>query len=303
MLLKPKPCAVSLPKPAIGFHFNSVALAACLNAPRYIEVFQEFEKVFIPFMTYQRDQALMQQLAIFVDRARVLPYLDPRAVLDLIGNLDFLVCSGLHAAIFAYVSQVPFIVFPYHEKVEAFMRERALERWMFRDAADMGRKLQELIESPPDYTSSLREDAGSLRDHMKRVRDELEHTARSRQITTQTRTEDITHRGKNLFTTIHSNPYLSTFLHILLQQGSIPISRKLSGRRRSAFASFETAAVGTARWIASEIAAARSTWALLAALLFSAVGRILDRPLSVLTRATLRRSVRHESEVQHGHTS
>lgn len=297
MLLEPAPSGIKLAKPAIGLHFNSISFAACFEAPRYMKRFQGFEKLFIPFMAYDRDQALMRQMAAFVDNSRVLPYLGPRRVCDLIGRLNFLVCSRLHAAIFAYVNEIPFIVFPYHEKVEAFMRERGLERWLFRNAEEMYLKLKQLIESPPEYRVNLRKDKETLERHLKRLRQELRDTVAVHSVATRPLVQDARQENRGRYAVLQPNPCFAVLARIMQQQrfDSAHVKRLIIERLILQFLGHRLPHVG--RWVRARIVPVRSTSGLLLALLQSAIGKVVERPFSILIRSTLGRTL-HESELE-----
>ena len=165
MLMEGKETDIHLDRNSIGFHFHWVSFSACPDSFKYINQFKHYQKLFIPFTHYNYDGWIMKVMRSKVIGGETVGYQDPEALFGIIGKLGFLVCSSLHAAIFAYVNNVPFIVYPYCQKIEAFMQERGLEKWLFHNSKEMFRKLEALIDEQPDYSGLVIKDQERVREH------------------------------------------------------------------------------------------------------------------------------------------
>ncbi len=165
MLMEGKKTDITLDKNTIGFHFHNASAYACPDCHQYINRFDHYGKLFIPFTHYNHDAKTMRAIMSKVIDSKTVGYQDPEALFTIISKLSFLVCSSLHAAIFAYVNNVPFIVFPYAEKINAFMKDRGLEKWMFHNAGEMSYKLEALIDERPDYSRLIIKDKERVREH------------------------------------------------------------------------------------------------------------------------------------------
>lgn len=175
------PCVGLLVKPArldykveprtIGFHFAPATVAPGQEIEPLLRKLGDWNKLFVPFTHYNNDRKCMQPLAEVTADARLAPYLQPEQLLALVGRLDFLVASSLHACIFAYASNVPFLAIDRSQskKIQAFMRDRGLGEWLFEETEELAVKLERLLEHPPDYSDLIKQDLRSLEDHLNRI--------------------------------------------------------------------------------------------------------------------------------------
>ena len=151
MLLRKKPVTLKIPPNTIGFHFHSVSYANVPDVHHVIKRLPNYSTAFIPFTHYYNDAATMELVANRVPGSLFLGKYEPEELISIIGKLRAFVCSSLHAAIFAYMNNVPFLVFPYSPKVERFLKDRNLERFTFRNSTDLEQKLADILANPPDY--------------------------------------------------------------------------------------------------------------------------------------------------------
>lgn len=157
------------PQGCIGFHFNEHSWAAAGDEKLFPE-YADCPQCLIPVTFYNNDFRLLSRLQQCLGvKLMLLPRLPPRALLREIGRLRVLVCSSLHAAIFAYSQNVPFLVFGQPEKICEFMEDRGLQRWMFRDATELRTKLAAVLQKRPDYTAALQRDLKRLDEHFARL--------------------------------------------------------------------------------------------------------------------------------------
>ena len=171
LLVKPAPLHYSMEPRTIGFHFAPATVPPRQEIEPVLRKFGDWKKLFVPFTHYNNDRKSMEPLAEMTADARLAPYLEPEELFALIGQLDFLVASSLHACLFAYASNVPFLAIDLSptKKIEAFMTDRGLEEWLFEDTVELAAKLERIVEHPPDYSDLIKRDCQSLKDHLDRI--------------------------------------------------------------------------------------------------------------------------------------
>ncbi|HMG34084.1 MAG TPA: glycosyltransferase [Blastocatellia bacterium] len=152
----------------VHVHYGTVSgvpdIAAALE-----ELAKRWKLVFIPFTRYNADFELMNRLAARINNASVAPVKDPRETFQTIEQLDALICSSLHAAIFACASNVPFLVYPYAQKIRNFCEDRGLTGLLFESGAELVSKCRSLFESKLDFTSMIAADTGRVLNVLDRV--------------------------------------------------------------------------------------------------------------------------------------
>jgi glycosyltransferase involved in cell wall biosynthesis/predicted nucleic acid-binding Zn-ribbon protein len=157
------------PPGCIGFHFHEQSWTAAGDETLFLE-YRDYQQCLIPITYYNNDFRLLGWLHQRIPfRLTLLPRLAARAVLREISRMRALVCSSLHAAIFAYSQNVPFLVFGQPSKLVEFMEDRGLERWVFRDGKELRTKLAALLHRAPDYTVALQRDWKRLDEHFARL--------------------------------------------------------------------------------------------------------------------------------------
>ena len=166
MLLRKEPVTLKIPPNTIGFHFHSVSYANVPDVHHVIKRLPNYSTAFIPFTHYYNDAATMELVANRVPGSLFLGKYEPEELISIIGKLRAFVCSSLHAAIFAYMNNVPFLVFPYSPKVQRFLKDRNLERFTFHNSTDLEQKLADILSNPPDFTELFRSDVGKIRNHL-----------------------------------------------------------------------------------------------------------------------------------------
>ena len=169
--LEPDRRAAASEEGSIGFHFHEQSWAACGDDSLFRE-FRDYPQSLIPITYYNGDYWLLRNLSDRIPVAHtLLPRLEPRGVLNEISRMRALVCSSLHASIFAYSQNVPFISFGFPDKIVEFMEDRGLQDWIFRDSRELRSKLAGLLSKPPDYSAALQRDLKKLDEHFKRLID------------------------------------------------------------------------------------------------------------------------------------
>lgn len=154
--------------PTIGIHLVPDSLIVC---PDLIEIIDNIEanKLFIPFTHYNMDQSFMKSLPFNTKNTYFLEKLSPLELHSVIGKLKYTITSSLHASIFSYSQNVPFITL-YQEKVLNYFKDRDLDTWVFKTQEEFISKLNKLQTSPPDMRKSIRSDRKKLEDMMNKFR-------------------------------------------------------------------------------------------------------------------------------------
>jgi GT2 family glycosyltransferase len=158
-------------QPTIGLQISPAAFEVSRGIETLLSEVNEHNTLFIPFMHYSGDRETMEPLASAVPGAQIAPYLQPRQVFSLIGQLRAFVSCSLHGSIFAYANKVPFLAFDSEGtvKIREFMTDRGLEKWLFRDIDDLREKLPQLLSQPPDYSELLTRDTDLIEEHFQRM--------------------------------------------------------------------------------------------------------------------------------------
>ena len=166
MILSGKKVTLHIPPNTIGFHFHSVSYANVPDVHHIINQFPNYQAAFIPFTHYNNDAATMELVAARLPDSIFLGRYEPAQLMWIVAQLKAFVCSSLHAAIFAYANNVPFLVFPYSMKIERFLNDRGLERLAFHKSTDLQQKLLEILTNPPDFSKMYEADVRHVRDHL-----------------------------------------------------------------------------------------------------------------------------------------
>jgi hypothetical protein len=113
----------------------------------------------------------MERLSQKVKNSTLLPILRPEEIYTVIGNFDYFICVSLHGAIFAYVHNVPFVLYESDDKQRFFMEDRKLDSYLFRNSDELIAKFGELQNSKPNYSPVLANDFNVLQEHKLKIKD------------------------------------------------------------------------------------------------------------------------------------
>ena len=144
----------------IGIHLVPHALIMC---PEIVDQINALEgrKVFIPFTHYNYDASFMSALPFDREDAIALPQLTPLELHSVLGQMEFVVVSSLHASIFAYSQNVPFATV-HQPKVLNYFADRGLDRFVFSDAAGLATALEEIQGGEVDFTALVEKDKAEI---------------------------------------------------------------------------------------------------------------------------------------------
>jgi hypothetical protein len=158
----PRP-TITIPENALGIHIHLGAGQDVWKLAQWLRQNHIQPTVWIPIMHHLHDARLLKLIASYVPNATVLPDMEPDDVFRTIGQLKFMVCTSLHATYFAYTQGVPFLAWTGIKKINAFMEERSLSAYGFKEKGELLKKLTYLQEPWSGVTPSQEEDRAKCR--------------------------------------------------------------------------------------------------------------------------------------------
>ena len=168
---------LKIQKPSIGVHLWTGAADEKVLAEYLAN--QPFHIYFLPITHYSHDFTRLERLSQKVKNSTLIPILRPEEIFTVIGNFDYFISISLHGAIFAYVHNVPFVLYELGDKQRFFMEDRKLDSYLFGNFDELKARFEELRNSNPDYSSALAEDFKVLQEHKLKIKDAV-----SRQVIT-----------------------------------------------------------------------------------------------------------------------
>lgn len=147
-------------EPLVGIHMVPHALRLIEDLIPIIDSIPH-RKVFIPFTHYNHDASFMKSLpfnrtnSIFLDR------LEPLQLHSVIGQMKYVAVSSLHASIFAYSQNVPFISI-HQKKAGYYFSDRGLSDNLVKCGKDFAEQLNRLDSEQPDYQTLIAADRSTV---------------------------------------------------------------------------------------------------------------------------------------------
>jgi hypothetical protein len=167
MLLEPVELdGIDIPDGSVGIHVVADTLINCDGLQGLLDGIPE-HKVVIPFTHYNYDLRLMALMNVQGDY-QFLEELAPRELFTAIGRMKYVIVSSLHATIFAYAQNVPFLTF-YQDKVHDYLVDRGLEHLIFRNTEELAQKMHLVTDERPDFSQLIARDAAALKAHLEEL--------------------------------------------------------------------------------------------------------------------------------------
>lgn len=156
-------------EPLVGVHIVPHTMTVC---PEVVDAVNALDgqKILVPFTHYNHDRSFMRSIGI--RDALSLDELTPLQLHSVIGQLDLLVASSMHASIFAYSQGVPFVSVR-QPKVEDYFGDRGLDGLLFGDRQELALALDAAAERP-DFAHLVAADRTVLEQVLTRWREILE---------------------------------------------------------------------------------------------------------------------------------
>ncbi|NBL01079.1 MAG: polysaccharide pyruvyl transferase family protein [Erysipelotrichia bacterium] len=144
----------------VGVHVVPYTYQLC---PEIVEIINAipYKKVFIPFTHYIKDKNFMMSLPFDFSNAIILDNLSPTELHSVIGQMDYVVVSSLHASIFAYTQNIPFATLG-QEKVRMYFADRGLSDFVFVQSDKLQKIINKFETDKPDYTDLIAKDKKKL---------------------------------------------------------------------------------------------------------------------------------------------
>ncbi|HEY0221708.1 MAG TPA: polysaccharide pyruvyl transferase family protein [Lactovum miscens] len=142
----------------VGIHLVPDIEVIC---PDIIDIINDipYKKIFIPFTHYNHDKSFMENLPIDHKNSFILgENLTPLELHSIIGQMTFTLVCSLHASIFSYSQNVPFLSM-YQEKVHDYFSDRKLEKFIFRSQEEVVDLLHDFKQGKfPNFAEAVIED-------------------------------------------------------------------------------------------------------------------------------------------------
>ncbi len=146
----------------IGLHLVADTFTNC---PGIIDVLGKLPKpkVTFSFTTYNFDTQLMPAVEIWGIKHHYRD-MNPKQLHSLIGSMGGVIVSSLHATIFAYTQNIPFLTY-YQPKTYEYLKDRGLERFVFKNTEELIEKLPYLDENW-NFTHAVSKEKQAVRNYL-----------------------------------------------------------------------------------------------------------------------------------------
>ena len=144
----------------VGIHLVPDTMLICPDLIQIINAIPH-KKVFIPFTHYNFDKSFMESLPIDKSNAIVLGKLEPLQLHSVISQMDYVIVSSLHASIFAYSQNVPFISM-YQKKTYDYFKDRRLGGRIFKNQEQLKGLIDSTEKSPRSMRTSVERDKAAV---------------------------------------------------------------------------------------------------------------------------------------------
>jgi hypothetical protein len=144
----------------VGIHLVPHTLTLCPDLVEIIDAIPQ-RKVFIPFTHYNYDDSFMRALPFDRTNAIHLPRLAPLELHSVIGQMKYVVTSSLHATLFAYAQNVPFVT-AHQEKVLNYFTDRGLTHLVYASDDQLRRGLAEVQSGKVDFAEQVAADRAAV---------------------------------------------------------------------------------------------------------------------------------------------
>jgi len=149
----------------VGIHLVPDAL---IVAPDLVEIINRIphKKVFMPFTHYNHDASFMTSLPFDMSNAIMLDTLSPLELHSVISQMSYVIVSSLHASIFAFSQNVPFMTL-YQDKVKNYFQDRQLEGFIFSNQQQLEKLIVKMDHIKPDMTGIIKKDKAKVKSAIK----------------------------------------------------------------------------------------------------------------------------------------
>jgi len=130
-----------------------------ITCPDIIQIINNIphKKVFIPFTHYNQDASFMKNLPFDKTNAIMLDKLEPLELHSAMSQMDYVIVSSLHASIFAYTQNVPFISM-YQKKAHDYFKDRKLDNFVYTNQEQLVGLIDLVENSNIDMSEKIEKD-------------------------------------------------------------------------------------------------------------------------------------------------
>jgi len=147
-------------EPVVGVHLAPHALRMIEDLVPIIDAIP-LKKVFIPFTHYNGDHSFMKHLPFDRRNSVTLPLLKPLELHAVIRKMTYMIATSLHASLFAYAQNIPFISIA-QKKVRFYFDDRGLSHLVVTTASELSSRIREYTEELPDFSALVAADLTAI---------------------------------------------------------------------------------------------------------------------------------------------
>jgi hypothetical protein len=147
-------------EPTLGIHLVPHSYRVIEGLSQLINSIQ-MRKVFFSFTPYNGDIEFMRALPLDLTNSSFAVAGSPEEVFHQIGQFSSVITTSLHASIFAYTQNIPFVSIK-QTKVFDYFRDRDLARNVVGDRLEFQASLDRLFSGEEDYEASVQRDCAAV---------------------------------------------------------------------------------------------------------------------------------------------
>lgn len=140
----------------VGIHLVPEVLSICPDIVKIVNSIP-YKKVFIPFTHYNYDDSFMAALPFDMTNAVRLGRLSPLQLHSVIGQMKYTITSSLHATIFAYSQNIPFVTLK-QQKVRNYLKDRGLEKYSYSTQDELLTLIKRVDTDPENMEDLIMKD-------------------------------------------------------------------------------------------------------------------------------------------------
>lgn len=144
-------------EPVVGIHLVPHSVRVIEDLVALVDAIPH-KKVFIPFTHYNSDASFMRALPFDRTNSIELDELSPLQLHSVIGQMSSVIVNSLHASIFAFSQNVPFVSI-HQPKAADYFADRGLGEFLVRNRDELAAAVDRIETQAPDFSSLIEKDA------------------------------------------------------------------------------------------------------------------------------------------------
>ncbi len=147
-------------EPVVGIHLVPHSVRVIEDLVALVDAIPH-KKVFIPFTHYNSDASFMKALPFDRSNSITLGELAPLQLHSVIGQMSSVIVNSLHASIFAYSQNVPFVSI-HQPKAADYFADRGLGEFLVRNRDELAAAVDRIEMQAPDFSALIEKDASAI---------------------------------------------------------------------------------------------------------------------------------------------